>query len=481
VTSPPRSLDLLDPRLRPLCEAHLAASRVPGASVAVVAGDRAYHLAWGRKAITGDEPVTAATGFDIGSGSKAFVSATVASLVADGLLAWDDPVVRHVPEFQLHDPWITQQVTLRDLCANRLGLPRAGLMEFGLAPSFPNEYVFANLRHTLPVHPFRGRFTYVNAGHSAAAVAAGRVSGRGFLATLRERILEPLGMSGTSGGAAAKTELADQAAWHAHVDGAPVPIETLYSDLFQGAGGMVVSGTDALQWLRLHLQGGRVDGRDIVAPQALAETHRPQVVARPGEDILSLFCPDAPMAAYALGWAVSSLQGHPLVCHSGATFGANSMTMLLPREGIGIAVYLNSAAPAGTPLAYALAGVLLTLPPRDWNAWFEAAALRAAGPPPEPGTEQPFDPSPYVGAYQHPADGALQIEVRDGALVGHVPHGYRMSFKAVCVGEHRFRVEFDHAERRSAPPGALNFTVEGGRARRVAFRFGVTGREFERA
>jgi hypothetical protein len=135
-----------------------------------------------------------------------------------------------VPEFQLYDPWITQQVSFRDLCGNRLGLPRAGLMEFGLDPSFPAEYVFPRLRHTPPIAPFRSRFTYVNAGHAAAAVAVGRITGLGFLATLRERILGPLGMDGTSGGAAARTALSDQAGWHAHVNAILTVAGNVYTD-----------------------------------------------------------------------------------------------------------------------------------------------------------------------------------------------------------------------------------------------------------
>jgi CubicO group peptidase (beta-lactamase class C family) len=98
----PASLDLLDPRLRPICDAYLAVGKVPGASIAVVVGDRGYHYGYGVKSISTREPVTAQTSFNIGSCSKAFTSATVASLVADGLVSWDDPITKYVPEFQLY-------------------------------------------------------------------------------------------------------------------------------------------------------------------------------------------------------------------------------------------------------------------------------------------------------------------------------------------------------------------------------------------
>jgi hypothetical protein len=169
------------------------------------------------------------------------------------------------------------------------------------------------------------------------------------------------------------------------------------------------------------------------------------------------------------------------------------MTLLLPRDGIGIAVYANSAAPVTTPLAYALAALLLDLPPRDWAAWFDAAALRVAGQtmstssaPAEAAlqADHPFDPTPFVGRFEHPADGALLLSAAEGGLVGQVPHGYRMAFRAEPLpasGEPEFRVLFEHAERQSAPPGELRFTMEGGHAMRVLFSFGVSSREFTRS
>ena len=368
--SAPRSLDLLDPRLRPQCDAILGATHVPGASIAIVVGDKGYHLAHGVKSVADDAPVTLDTAFNIGSCSKAFASVTMASLVADGLVRWDDPVSTWVPEFKLHDPRLTELVSFRDLAANRLGLARAGLPEVGLDGRFTAEEMFARIRHTPQAVPFRDRFSYLNVGHTVNAVAAGRITGKGFLGTLRERILVPLGMGGTSGGAATPAELSDLAGWHVVLDGRPVPIDPVTTDQYLGAGGMAVSGRDALQWLRLHLEGGLVDGRQVVGREALLETHRPQTVGTPGKHLSMAFYPDAKMAAYALGWGVSDFEGHALVAHAGSDIGIGAMTLLLPTDGIGIAVYGNSngGGPGAVALAYALAATLLGMPGRDWLA-----------------------------------------------------------------------------------------------------------------
>jgi CubicO group peptidase (beta-lactamase class C family) len=479
------SLDLLDPRLKPQCEAILGALQVPGASVAVVVGDKPYHLAWGVKSSVSGEPVTADTSFNIGSCSKAFASALMASLVAEGLARWDDPISKWVPEFELQDERITPLVTLRDLSANRLGLPRAGLAEFGLDPGFSAENQFSRLKHTPAAFPFRDRFGYVNPGHAANAVAAGRITGKGFLPTLRERILAPLGMTGTSGGAAAPRELSNIAAWHVLKDGRPQLIDTLATDQFLGSGGMAVSGRDALQWLRLHLGGGGVDGQQVIPRDALLETHRPHAVATPGKDIVSLFYPGAQMGAYALGWAVSDFEGHPLVAHSGSDLGITAMTLLLPRDGIGVAVYGNLNAPgsayATLSTAYAVAATLLGLKPRDWVAYFRNCLPKL--PAPSVPVAPAEAPSFYAGTYLHPGDGALDVRDEGGALVCNLRDGYRFKCDLIAVGEHAYRV-LPQADDWRGSFGMfeviLKFTVVDGRATQAEMSATFQGRIFVR-
>ena len=393
----------------------------------------------------------------------------LACLVSEQRASWDDPLSRWVPEFQLHDPAVTAMVTLRDVCGNRLGLPRVGLTEFAFRAEVPVERILRGLQHTAPIHPFRQRFTYVNAGHTAAAVAAGRITGLGFLPTLRQRLLAPLAMNGTSGGVAARTELPEQAGWHVRDGEKTVEIPPVYTDNCLGSGAMVVSGADALQWLRLHLGGGEVGGQRILARDALLETHRPQAVATPGKDLPSLFYPDAHMGAYALGWAVSDLDGEPLVCHSGSDHGVCAMTMLLPRAGIGIAVYLNLYTNTVVPLAYALAATLLgRQPPRDWLAYFAAAGKAIAPPPPAaalPGAEPAAPLQAYAGTYTHPADGEMHITLAPSGLVGDLPDGHAMSFGLAARGGHDFAMHFDQLPMRVARLGcSLAFRLDTDRA-----------------
>lgn len=435
----PLPLSLLSPQAVAVAEAYLRHSRTPGASITVVAGDRAYHHSYGLKSVNTGAPVTASTSFNIGSCTKAFVSAVIASLVADGLLTWDDPVSKHLPEFQLYDANVTAAVTLRDLCGNRLGLPREGLVEHGLHPRFAPEYAFDRLKFTQPLCPPRSRCTYVNVGHTAAAAIAGRVAGGSFLEVLKERVLIPLGMLSTSGGAATMSDLHDTAGWHVNLGRETREIDPVCTDLYLGGGGMWVSGADAAQWLRLQLNGGLVDGRQVIPRDAIKETHTPQVISNPGPDsIITLINPKAHMGAYALGWAVADLDGLPLVSHSGSDFGVSAMTLLFPRQGVGVALYLNCFSVDVLPAAYAIAGSVLGLPERDWYAHCGAPYQ----PPQRPKTPDIAMSSPeaYLGVFNHPADGPLVVSRQGDGLIGVLTDGYKTEFSLAPLGDNAFEV-----------------------------------------
>jgi len=98
---------------------------VPGAAIAIVRNDTViYAKGYGVREVGKPDPVTARSIFAIGSATKAFTATLAAMLVDEGRLRWDDPVVALLPSFQLGDPWVTRQLTLRDLLAHRTGLTR---------------------------------------------------------------------------------------------------------------------------------------------------------------------------------------------------------------------------------------------------------------------------------------------------------------------------------------------------------------------
>jgi CubicO group peptidase (beta-lactamase class C family) len=96
---------------------------VPGVTIAIVEdGKVTLAKGWGVRDITTNQPVDADTIFFTGSTGKAFTNAALATLVDAGKIKWDDKVIDHMPDFRMWDPWVTREMTIRDLLVHRSGL-----------------------------------------------------------------------------------------------------------------------------------------------------------------------------------------------------------------------------------------------------------------------------------------------------------------------------------------------------------------------
>src|SRR5262249_31032058 len=96
---------------------------VPGIAVAIVKdGDVVLTKGYGVRKMGDPAPVTPQTLFRIASNTKAFTAAALASLVDEKRIRWDDPVIQHLPTFQMYDPYVTREMTIRDLLTHRSGM-----------------------------------------------------------------------------------------------------------------------------------------------------------------------------------------------------------------------------------------------------------------------------------------------------------------------------------------------------------------------
>jgi Beta-lactamase len=117
--------------LTALLREHAVRHAVPGAAIGVFRDGTAMTACYGVADITTGEPITSGTRFSAGSLTKSMVATVIAALAEAGRLSLDDLVAGHVPELPASG-W-AGRATVRDLLANRSGLPlRAGL-EFGFA------------------------------------------------------------------------------------------------------------------------------------------------------------------------------------------------------------------------------------------------------------------------------------------------------------------------------------------------------------
>jgi CubicO group peptidase (beta-lactamase class C family) len=192
----------------------------------------------------------------------------LASLAAEKMITWDDRIIDLDPGFQMYDPWVPRNVTLRDMFAHRSGLPEfAGhlLEDMG----YNRAEILRRLRYEKPGSSFRSHYAYTNFGLTEAAVAAARAAGKPWKELAAERLYKPLGMTSTSSRfddfAAAKNRVR----LHVLIDGKWVAKYTRNADAQSPAGGVSSTARDLAQWMRLQLGKGMFEGKRLIDVEAL--------------------------------------------------------------------------------------------------------------------------------------------------------------------------------------------------------------------
>ncbi len=411
-------------QLQRLAEDARQRTGIPGLAIAVVYKDEVIYLeGFGLREAGKTAAVDPDTVFQLASVSKPIATTVVAALVGQRIVGWDDPIVRHDPGFQMYDPWVTRQITLRDMFVHRSGLPdHAGdaLEDIG----YGRAEILYRLRYQKPDSSFRSHYAYTNFGFTEAAVAAAMASGNSWEEASAELVYRPLGMRHTSSRFAEFSASANRALSHVRLDGKWVAKYTRNPDPQSPAGGVCSTARDMALWLRLQLGGGKLGGKEIVAAAPFAETHRPQIVRMPPKDPAVDH-----VGFYGLGWNIGyDAEGRVRWSHSGGfALGAATSVSVLPAQELGIIV-LTNAQPIGVPeaLSRSFFDVVLTgKVEQDWLPLY--AQSMAATPPSEYGTaidysKPPVPPSSalpaaaYAGTYQNDLYGPIAIAATDAGL-----------------------------------------------------------------
>ena len=435
-------IEALAPKLETYIADGMKAFDDPGLAIGIVSGDRLVYAKGFGVTRKGGTPVDPDTIFQIGSTTKAFLATTLAIGVDRGLYTWDDRVVDLSPEFQLEDPWVSQEFRVFDLLAQRSGMPPYANDMVGLLGADQAQMVHS-LRYVEPVSSFRSTFAYTNITH----IAAGRMVAKEFGMPAWEDVLHatifaPLGMSRSSSSAEA-IELADNAAVGNRYtpDGSvEVPFTPIFPYNFSGAGAINSTVDDLSRWMRLHLAHGSFEGKSLVSPENLAVTK----TARVGLN---------DKVAYAMGWVLQSTPNGMITWHNGGTpsFGAYIGTALDHDVGV---IVLTNLQNVGLPDAVGewTLDRLLGNPDVDHvTKRLEAAKAAAAGaaaafaPVADPAPPPPL--APLAGAYTNPAMGdasvavdgdGLRLDLATGARVRLAPRDGDV-FTAALVAEGRFK------------------------------------------
>jgi CubicO group peptidase (beta-lactamase class C family) len=351
---------------------------VPGIAIAVVKdGQVVAARGFGVRKLGEAARVDGQTLFEIASNSKAFTAAALAMLVDEGKLKWDDPVVKHLPDFQMYDPYVTREMTVRDLLTHRSGLGLgAGDLLWWPTTNFSTDEIIERLRYVKPATSFRSSYAYDNLLYIVAGKIIARKSGKSWGDTVRERILKPVGMNTTT------TSLAENAAnpnasnAHSKIDDKIAAVKSMPVNNAVGAVGINTNAEDIAKWMKVLLDGGRIDGakgsdgkeRRLWSEAQSREMWTAQTPIKIGQPKGPLATVKPNFLAYGLGFQLRDYKGQLVANHGGALQGFYSRVLLVPESKLGIAILTNAeSGGALNALQYRLLDQYMTgSAPTDW-------------------------------------------------------------------------------------------------------------------
>ena len=238
----------------------LDAFDVPGVSVAIVHdGQTVLARGYGVRDLQTGAPVDERTRFGIASNSKAFTAAALGMLVEEGRVEWDAPVTRYLPGFALSDPYVTAELTVRDLLVHRSGLSLgAGDLLWWPASTLTRAETVRRLRALPLATSFRSKYAYDNVLYMVAGEVVEAVSGQTWEAFVQTRMLDRLGMTDSRASVGAALAGDNVARTFAPVDGVVVPVVPGDGENANPAAGIGSTARDMARWLTVLLDSGRV-------------------------------------------------------------------------------------------------------------------------------------------------------------------------------------------------------------------------------
>ena len=423
---------------------------IPGLALAVVKDDSVvFARGFGVRRLGEATPVTERTLFAIASCTKAFTAAALAMLVDSAKVAWDEPATEYLKGFQLYDPYVTRELTVRDLLSHRSGLSRGDGLWW--ATPYSRDEVLRRVRYLEPSWSFRSRYGYQNIMFVAAGQIVPTVAGKSWDEFVRERIFAPLGMTTSTTSVAALPTGGDVASPHQLIGGRMQPIPYRNVDNIGPAGSINSSAIEMAQWIRLQLGGGVYRGRRLLGADRIKEMHSPQTIILL-DTLTERLRPSTHFLAYGLGWTLYDYRGRKIASHGGALDGMRSIVLLVPEEHLGVVVLSNGGEPGRLlTSAVALRAVdsYVGAPVRDWSADLLAVyraqvardsvdeqkeiAKRATG------TRPSLALNGYAGTYTSEMYGDVTIAADSGRLVmtfgpeyaGALSHWHYDTFQAV--------------------------------------------------
>ncbi|MCL6260663.1 serine hydrolase [Aquiflexum sp. TKW24L] len=409
---------------------------VPGASIGIVKDGKLvftgnYGLIETGKPGKPDEN----TLYAIASNSKAFTSAIIGMLVQEGKLNWNDRVKDHLPYFSLYnDPWISSQVTVRDILSHRVGLGTFS----GDVIWYKSEMSAENmikLAGKLPqAYDFRAGYGYSNLMYITAGELIKKITGKTWGENVKERILIPLEMNRTLTSARELESTNNITTPHGRENDINFPIQFEDWNEIGATGGIISSVNDVAKWMIFNLNHG-IHGKDTLLIRSTRNMvwtpHNNFPVDHTTKNDLGRH-----FAAYGLGWNLGDFHGKLMVGHTGGFDGMITAVTMIPEENLGIAVLTNGHKSPIMAATYYAFDQFLGTGTKDWSADLlvrtnenhkkdtriaDMKAKRVMG------TKPSLALSAYAGIYHTEVYGNIIVSLEDGVLLLEFENSPRLS------------------------------------------------------
>ncbi|MEU7182051.1 serine hydrolase domain-containing protein [Streptomyces celluloflavus] len=366
---------------------------VPGANLGILhRGRLIVETATGWANSGAGIEATTETLFQIGSISKVWTTTVAMTLVDEGLLDLDAPIVSVLPELRLADESLTQGVTLRHLLTHTSGIDGDIFTDTGRGDDCLEKFT-ALLADVAPNHPVDATMSYCNAGFTLLGRVLEYVTGVQWDELMRERLFRPLGLTHT-------VTLPEEAlrfrAALGHLGEPPAPSPQWGLMRSAGPAGLISSiPRDVLAFARLHLRGGTTEEGTALLSDKSVTAMQTRQVALPDPYLLG--------DHWGLGWMLDTWDGHPVYGHDGGTIGQSAFLRVLPDADLAICLLTNGGDTMGL-----------------YRALFGEIAQELAGVTMRPGIEPATDPAPadhdgYLGVYERRSV-RMEVVTRDGGL-----------------------------------------------------------------
>jgi CubicO group peptidase (beta-lactamase class C family) len=449
---------------------------VPGMAVGIVKNDTiVYQKGFGVKNIKNEGPIDINTIFGLGSTTKTFTSGLAAILVAEGIINWDDKVILYLPEFELYNQYVTTEVTIRDLLSHRVGVEAANILWLG--SKFSREEIIKKTKYLKPEYDFRSKYLYNNIMILTAGYLMGKATGKTWDSLINEKIFKPLEMKSSITSIRDLENFDNIATPHIYEGDRLIPISWGNIDNIGPAGSINSNLVDMLKWVRLHLNGGKLNDVTLWNKKIQKEIQTSFSIISTSTKGSTHF------RTYGLGWNIWDFKGKVTIWHNGMCDGFYSLINILPEEKLGIVILQNVFHPKfAEPLMLRIIDAYLDVPKEKWWKLGKPRPLREMPPKKDfqdyKEKELSLTLSKYTGRFENEMFGDVAVVPKERRLYLHFdayPNALlHHKSNDIFIAEFTDNIPFMFSRYVSGDPIEVEFRIDRNKIKEIEItRFGI--------